>query len=69
MKISLTFKTPDVVANTVHYKYREEFADDYAYEDKVCEVQEALAPWVMFGECVTIDFDTEAGTATVRKVA
>jgi len=68
MKISITFKTPDVVSNTAYYEHREEFADDDAYEEHVAEIQEALAPWIEYGERVTIDFDTDASTATVRKV-
>ena len=28
---------------------------------------EALSPWVRYQECVTLEFDTEAGTATILR--
>ena len=56
MKVS--FKTPDVL--------------DYALEDIPEDDREAikkkLAKWIRYGECVTIDFDLENGTAMVCKV-
>lgn len=65
MKLSITFKTPDAVANAVNDAY--EFSDDDDYEDKVYEVSEKLKKWVSYGELVTIEFDLEAGTAEVKE--
>ena len=67
MKISLTFKTPDVVSDAVNALYEGEFSDDYDYEEKSEEAQQELSKWVQYGEYVTIDFDTDKGTAVVRE--
>lgn len=31
------------------------------------EIAEALKRWVSDGECISVEFDTEAGTATVKE--
>ena len=59
MKFTVTFKTPDAV--------------NYAIEDEDMseeEQEESLAfseKYVQYGEIVSIEFDTELGTATVLK--
>jgi hypothetical protein len=60
MIISLTFKTPGVV---------DWIAGGYDLnEEQEEEIKEFLGKWVKYEEYVTIDFDTEVGTATVREV-
>lgn len=55
MKIKVTFKTPDAL--------------DYALEGVPEEgrdfAREQCARWIRFDECVTIEVDTNAGTAVV----
>ena len=53
MKFSLTFKTPDVT--------------DQLEDAEAERAREFLKKWLEYGEYVTIDFDTEAGTAEVRR--
>jgi hypothetical protein len=52
MKISVYIKDPDVQEALV--------------EKRLQKVWEDLGRWVDCQEYITIDFDTEAGTATVR---
>jgi hypothetical protein len=59
MKTRISFKTPDVV--------------DYAVEDCVDEedkefLTEFLSQWIKDGEYVSLEFDTEKGTAVVLPV-
>ena len=68
MKITLTFKTPDVIANAVDHDHDGKFSDNESLEKAVEEAQRKLAKWVKYGEYVAIDFDTDAGTATVLKL-
>ncbi len=74
MKVRVTFKTPDAVQDSVDREV--ERAVDHVYRDGAESKQEAaddlrfqavraISKWVKYGECVTVEFDTEAGTATV----
>jgi hypothetical protein len=54
MKFSLTFKTPDVA--------------DQIDDDEEDGIEEFISQWIEYGEYITIDFDSNAGTAKVRKV-
>ena len=60
MKFVLFFKTPDVL----HYA----LDDTNMSEDEREKCKEFAEKWVDYGECASIEFDTEAGTATVQKV-
>ncbi len=61
MKVEVMFKTPDAV--------------DYAIEEIVEDhggtigdaVKESLSKWIRYGEVITIEFDTKAGTAIVKE--
>lgn len=73
MKIRVTFKTPDAVDNAVEEAVEGVLAGadmdddeaDGAFEVLRDGATQAVAKWVRYGECVTVEFDTEAGTATV----
>lgn len=54
MKFKLSFKTPDV----------KDQLDEY---EEGSWLKDVVDQWVEYGESVTIEFDTEAGTATVIK--
>jgi len=58
MIITVTFKTPDTL----------DYAVEGLDEDEAEEVKAKLAKWIQFGECVTLEFDTEKMTATVQEV-
>ena len=66
MHIPVTFKTPGVVEDAVDSLRDYENDDDY--DDAVAKANKALSKWIEFGEYVTIDFDTKAGTAKVREL-
>lgn len=63
MKIRLSFKTPDVVDCAI-----EESVECHSREDAEKEVREACKKWVEYGECLTVDIDTETGTCEVVPV-
>lgn len=64
MKIKVTMKTPEAL----DYALEDAFADNplpEEREDMKREAREKLAKWFKYGEYLTIEFDTEAVTATV----
>ena len=58
MKITLTFKTPDVVWEALQ---------GLSEEEKI-EAQEAISNWVEYEEYATIEIDTKTGEAEVVPV-
>ena len=80
MKFRLTFKTPDVLDSVLEdMDYDPETQCDCGGNCVDCdrlmdlarqdqeEVKEFAKQFLIYGEYITIDFDTEAKTATVRK--
>lgn len=76
MKFMITFKDPDTVADAVNEAAKEALESVDGIDDDEREVlvekraeklREAIEPWIEYGEYVRIEFDTEAGTATVFK--
>lgn len=78
MKIRLTFKTPDVTgAIKDHLVNHCEVHDDYDQgctacidhkfeaEEEIRSVKERLSKFIQYGEYIAVDFDLNAGTATV----
>ncbi|MFC1453640.1 hypothetical protein ACFLQL_00485 [Verrucomicrobiota bacterium] len=61
MKITLTFKMPDVL---------DQLNDqiDPKTDDELIRAKEIAEQYVSYGEYVTIELDTETGTAEVLKV-
>jgi len=83
MKFSVSFKTPDAVDLVIKEELEYETPDDEELhefrsnyddpveawrEEKEQELRDFVQNWVQHGECVTIEFDTRAGTATVQTV-
>ena len=75
MKISITFKDPDGVSNAIDqvvldavslHEGLDEEERDCIREHKVEKVEEGLKKWLRYSEYVTIEFDLDAQTATVR---
>jgi len=78
-KFTVTFKTPDAVADAAVEAGNAEAAERMAGLGRPAEegeqdelatywtkcFKEFAGKWVRYGEYVTIEFDTEAGTATV----
>ena len=77
MKFTVTFKSPDGVSDSIRRAANESVEcpsvvhDDCTCEYDIEEVEDKLkafiGPWVEFGEYLDVEFDTEAGTATVLK--
>ncbi len=76
MKVSVTFKSPDGVTDSIRAAAEAEVTEfdptvfdslEQAIDTKVQEIEELLKPWIKWGEYATIEFDTDAQTATVVK--
>lgn len=75
MKIIVHIKDPDGFGDAIQEAVDSSIAKlgltkdeaDALKEKRTERVQEALSKWVEFDECTVIEFDIEAGTATVRK--
>lgn len=82
MQFDISFKSPDAVYYAVEEEISQlrppeaELEEFEGYEDpttawreaKAEELKEFVSKWVRYGENVTIEFDTEKGTATVETV-
>jgi len=58
MIVTVSFKTPDVL----------DYALEGIDEDEAEEVKAKLAKWIKYEECLTVEFDTDKMTATVKEV-
>ena len=76
MKFTVTFKDPDTLDDSclaaAHDSLIPITALDAEVRDQVTETRrkqfrDFVRPWVRHGEYITIEFDTDAGTATVVK--
>ena len=80
MKFNISFKTPDAVEHAINEEMdewannerekdmnEEEVIQDMI-DDKIEEFTKFMDQWIQYGENITIEFDTEANTATVRKL-
>ena len=75
MKIRVTLKDPDTMADAVadavakDVKTLAGLSDSerqLIQGDRIAETQSVIADrWMLYGEYLTVEFDTEAGTATV----
>lgn len=78
MKFQVTFKDPDamsihlaeVVKSSLAMKTKDltDHQLELLEEDELKLFEEFTKPWIKWGEYVTVEFDTEAGTATVVPV-
>lgn len=64
MKLYLTFKTPDIIFETIR-EIRSE--NENLSEEELSDIEDSLSKWIRYGECVTICFDTETTTAVVKE--
>jgi hypothetical protein len=74
MKFSLTFKSPDLFTNLPNFscENHEEHNEDCdacieIYEEKTAELKQFLKTYIKYEEYLSVEFDTEAKTATVLK--
>lgn len=74
MKVKITFKDPDGVYDCVRDAVQEALPDglDQSEQDALIESRteatfEKLKQWLKWKEYVTVEFDTNAGTAVVVK--
>ena len=76
MKILITLKDPDGFSDCVQDAVKESLAEMYesdpdeadaCYELRTEKVWDQLNRFVMYQEYVTIEFDTDTGTATVLR--
>jgi hypothetical protein len=72
MKINVMLKDPDGVYDSIEQAVEASLPDGLSAREKAAlaearreETSEALRKWIEHGEYVSIEFDTEAMTATV----
>ena len=69
MKIKITFKDPDGVYESIRDYVKTvtaEIVDLGELEQEMhSNAEEKLNRWIKWGEYLTVEFDTDAGTATV----
>lgn len=74
MKLTVSFKTPDAADYAIEDALEDneeleaiEDAEERSWKKEELEdgLKEALSKWIQYSEYVRIEFDTEAGTATV----
>lgn len=73
MKFRVTVKSPDGVYESIREAAEESVEPlgldkeeaEYLCEKRQESLSEFAAKWVKYGEYITVEFDTEAGTATV----
>lgn len=72
MKFQVQFKDPDVVREAAEDAAKESFPEGLSDEEKEMLVEKRTekltdftGKWIKYGEYVTIEFDTDAGTAVV----
>lgn len=58
MKIRLSFKTPDVIGSTLEHM-------DIHDPDEKMDIADACKKFVKYGEYLTVEIDTQTGTAVV----
>ncbi len=75
MKFKIMFKSPDTVSNAIDYAVTDEVEHieglseeerEILKESRIEKLQDYLKRWLHYGECITIEFDTETHTATVQ---
>lgn len=79
MRFNITFKTPDAISHVVRElaeKYNVPKPNPATLQGDISDTQDLAdsvhaftSNWIKHGEYVTIEFDTDAGTATVLKVS
>lgn len=77
MKFQIYLKDPsgfddgleDASKESVNVPGLEEDEKEALREIRSAKIQEMMSHWVEYGECVTLEFDTEAKTARVVPVA
>ena len=65
MKFRVTFKTPSAIADVVKRESSTHSESEVEGLNYAAEMYAATAKFVSYGECITIEFDTETGTAVV----
>jgi hypothetical protein len=68
MKLRLTFKDPDGVYDSLKeeaIRLLDEEQSAQTVQDKINDLYDVVEDYITFGEYVTIEIDTDAGTATV----
>lgn len=66
MKFQLTFKTPDVLNQLSEIDFQLDLSPEY--DSQVKECKKFVSEYLLYNEYITIEFDTEAKTATVLRV-
>jgi hypothetical protein len=77
MRFTVTLKDPDCFDESVRRELERDLKERYPdldveerealFERRYEKLQDFAGQWLKYGEYISIEFDTEAGTATVAK--
>ena len=69
MKIEIKFKTPDAVYYAIEdlIDSTESACEDTGFVEYVENIKKDLDQWILYGELVTLVFDTETKELTVKR--
>lgn len=67
MKLRVTMKSPDALTDAIRDAIRQYHgeADDGEREQIFDEAYEAASPWFQYGEYLTVEIDTDTGSAHI----
>ncbi|MEK6879049.1 MAG: hypothetical protein AABY22_05545 [Nanoarchaeota archaeon] len=75
MKFRVTLKEPDSFHDAIKFAAEKEFKSSFSGDEKEAsadeikeEIKTFLEKWVRYSEYITVEFDTELGTATVCEI-
>lgn len=64
MKLRVTMKSPDALSDAIHDATRH-LTDRDEREAQYEDAYEAASPWFKYGEYLTVEIDTETGSAHI----
>ena len=76
MKFQVTLKDPDGPYDTIQDEAKRQVSEiegldederESLVDERVKKMRDFSGPWLKYGEYITVEFDTEAGTAVVVK--
>lgn len=68
MKVRLSFKTPDVIDYAIEDLLLDPNNDPDTNIEQINKVKTTCDKWVKYGECITVEIDTEDNTCVVLPV-
>lgn len=70
MNIRITFKTPDALEHAINdaIEAEGEKIGNSEREEMIEEIKDMASRWIKYGECITVEIDTEEQTCVVKEL-